>query len=69
MSPKPPKPVPQARRKSVERQLASYQKFRQLMQEWIDLGTATHTTHFYLRGLLRNGGIFYASPVFVTVKK
>ena len=29
--------VPQARRKSVERQLASYQKFRKLMQEWIDL--------------------------------
>jgi hypothetical protein len=29
--------VPQARRKTVERQLASYQKFRKLMQEWIDL--------------------------------
>ncbi len=35
----------------------------------IDLGTAARTTHFYLRGLLRNGGIFYASPVFVTVRK
>lgn len=35
----------------------------------IDLGPATRTTHFYLRGLLRNGGIFYASPVFVTVKE
>ena len=33
------------------------------------LGPATRTTHFYLRGLLRNGGVFYASPVFVTVRK
>ena len=29
--------VTQARRKSVERQLASYQKFRKLTQQWIDL--------------------------------
>jgi uncharacterized protein YicC (UPF0701 family) len=29
--------VPQARRKKVERQLATYQKFRKLTQEWIDL--------------------------------
>ncbi|MHB0959312.1 MAG: DUF3604 domain-containing protein [Pirellulaceae bacterium] len=32
----------------------------------MDLGTATRKTHFYLRALQRNGGIFYASPVFVT---
>jgi len=32
-----------------------------------DLGPAQRSTHFYLRGLLRNGGILYASPVFVTV--
>ena len=29
--------VPQARRKSVERQIANHRKFRKLMQEWIDL--------------------------------
>ena len=29
--------VPQARRKTVERQLAGYRKFRKLMQKWIDL--------------------------------
>ena len=29
--------VPQARRKTVERQLAGYRKFRKLMREWIDL--------------------------------
>ena len=29
--------VPQARRKTVARQLASDQKFRKLLQEWIDL--------------------------------
>lgn len=33
------------------------------------LGPATRATHFYVRGLLRNGGIFYASPVFVTVRQ
>jgi hypothetical protein len=32
------------------------------------LGRADHSTHFYLRALQRNGGIIYASPVFVTVK-
>jgi len=32
------------------------------------LGQARESTHFYLRGLLRNGGILYASPVFITVK-
>ncbi len=34
----------------------------------IDLGKAQTDTCFYLRGLLRNGGIVYASPVFVNVK-
>ena len=29
--------VPKARRKTVERRLASYQKFRELTREWIDL--------------------------------
>jgi hypothetical protein len=32
-----------------------------------DLPPATASTHYYLRGLLRGGGIFYASPVFVDV--
>jgi hypothetical protein len=35
----------------------------------IDLGKPAQSTYFYLRGLQRNGGIFYASPVFVTVSK
>jgi hypothetical protein len=34
----------------------------------IDLGKAAKSTYFYLRGLQRNGGIFYASPIFVTVQ-
>ena len=34
----------------------------------IPLGHADHSTYFYLRALQRNGGIIYASPVFVTVK-
>lgn len=29
--------VPQARRKTVERQIVNHRKFRKLMQEWIDL--------------------------------
>jgi len=29
--------VPQARRKTVERQIANHRKFRALIQEWIDL--------------------------------
>lgn len=29
--------VPQARRKTVERQIANHRKFRKLTQEWIDL--------------------------------
>ena len=33
----------------------------------IPLGAAGAGTHFYLRALQRNGGIIYASPVFVTV--
>jgi len=33
----------------------------------IELGAAEKNTHFYLRALQRNGGIIYASPVFVTV--
>jgi hypothetical protein len=31
------------------------------------LGDAKTSTHFYLRALQRNGGIIYASPVFVEV--
>lgn len=34
----------------------------------IPLGPADHSTYFYLRALQRNGGIIYASPVFVTLK-
>jgi hypothetical protein len=34
----------------------------------IPLGQAEHSTYFYLRALQRNGGIIYASPVFITVK-
>jgi hypothetical protein len=34
----------------------------------IDLGKAGQSTYFYLRGLQRNGGMFYASPVFVTIQ-
>lgn len=33
----------------------------------VQLGEAASDTHFYLRALQRNGGIIYASPVFVTV--
>ena len=33
----------------------------------IPLGVAEASTHFYLRALQRNGGIIYASPVFVLV--
>lgn len=33
----------------------------------VDLGQAKQSTHFYLRALQRNGGIIYASPVFVEV--
>lgn len=33
----------------------------------ISLGNAEKSTHFYMRALLRNGGIIYASPVFVDV--
>lgn len=35
----------------------------------IPLGTAEHSTHFYVRALQRNGGIIYASPVFVTIRE
>ena len=34
----------------------------------VPLGKAEHSTYFYLRALQRNGGIIYASPVFVSVK-
>ena len=34
----------------------------------VPLGQADHSTYFYLRALQRNGGIIYASPVFVTVR-
>ena len=34
----------------------------------IAIGQATHSSHLYLRALQRNGGLIYASPVFVTVK-
>jgi hypothetical protein len=33
----------------------------------VPLGRAEKSTHFYLRALQRNGGIIYASPVFVEV--
>ena len=33
----------------------------------VPLGQAARSTHFYLRGLQRDGGILYASPVFVAV--
>jgi len=35
----------------------------------VPLGKARRSTYYYLRGLLRNGGILYASPVFVEVKE
>ena len=35
----------------------------------VPLGRAEQNRYFYLRGLLRNGGILYASPVFVAVKE
>jgi hypothetical protein len=34
----------------------------------VPLGTCDRSTHFYLRALQRNGGIIYASPVFVTAR-
>lgn len=34
----------------------------------VPLGNAEATTHFYLRALLRNGGLIYASPVFLLMK-
>jgi hypothetical protein len=34
----------------------------------IALPVASHSTYFYVRALQRNGGIIYASPVFVTVE-
>ncbi|MHC4123239.1 MAG: DUF3604 domain-containing protein [Planctomycetota bacterium] len=34
----------------------------------VDLGKAENSTYFYLRALQRNGGIIYASPVFVGVE-
>lgn len=38
------------------------------ISEEIPLGTASKNTHFYMRALQRNGGIIYASPVFVTIE-
>jgi hypothetical protein len=34
----------------------------------VPLGEAARSTHFYLRALQRDGGIVYASPVFVDVE-
>jgi hypothetical protein len=34
----------------------------------VPLGKAEHSTYFYLRALQRNGGIIYASPVFIKVQ-
>ena len=34
----------------------------------VDLGPVTGSTHFYLRALQRDGGLIYASPVFVDVE-
>lgn len=33
----------------------------------VQLGRAARTTHYYLRALQRNGGLIYASPIFVAV--
>jgi hypothetical protein len=33
----------------------------------VPLGIAEKSTYFYLRGLQRDGGIFYASPVFLSI--
>ena len=46
--------------------------WRSRSEEWdvfeeVDLGVVQHSTHFYLRALQRNGGLIYASPVFVDV--
>lgn len=35
----------------------------------VTLGPVTGSTHFYLRALQRDGGLLYASPVFVDVEK
>ncbi len=35
----------------------------------VPLGVAEQVTHFYLRARQRNGGLIYASPVFVTVRQ
>lgn len=35
----------------------------------VPLGRVEQTTHYYLRALQRNGGIIYASPVFVALKE
>lgn len=35
----------------------------------VPLGAAGKETHFYLRARQRNGGLIYASPVFITVKE
>ena len=35
----------------------------------VPLGEATTSTHIYLRALQRDGGIIYASPVFIEVDK
>ena len=34
----------------------------------VPLGRAEHSTYFYLRALQRDGGIIYASPIFVSVR-
>jgi hypothetical protein len=34
----------------------------------VPLGTVTQSTYLYLRALQRNGGLIYASPVFVNIK-
>jgi hypothetical protein len=38
------------------------------MDVQVSLGKAGKDTHYYLRALQRNGGIIYASPVFVSIK-
>lgn len=35
----------------------------------VPLGNAERDTHFYLRALQRNGGVIYASPVFVSIRR
>ena len=39
------------------------------LEREIPLGPADRSTHYYLRALQRDGGLIYASPVYVTVSE